>query len=57
MEMWRDRRRETVADERATRTPRRVRRNFVGACGNYVVARQVTRSIDFLAGWRVCQKL
>jgi len=34
-------------------TPRCVRWNFVGACGNYIVARQVTHSIDFLSGWRV----
>lgn len=39
---------DTINDEQPT--SRCVRRNFDGACGNYVVARQVTYSIDFLAG-------
>lgn len=39
MEMWRGR-----------RTPHCMRWNFVGAYGNYIVARQVTHSIDLLIG-------
>lgn len=35
-----------IGDEWSTRC---VRWNFAGACGNYIVARQVTHCIDFLS--------